>query len=277
MALRSHLLARASFGPYASEQTYAKNLWGHVPEDALAIVDRGFLDAKILIPLARDKTNRHWLTRAKSTTRWKSIKKLGKGDELVELEVSRAARKLDPSLPRTWVVRAITYKRRGFKPQTLLTSLTDRKKYPAAEIIDLYHERWEIELGYDEVKTHMLEREETLRSKTPTNVAQELWAIGLVYNLIRLEMERIADEAELPPSRISFKMALRLIQDEWMWLSASNSPGAIPRHLRQLREEILRYILPPRRPQRAFPRAVKLKMSNYARKRPAVRGLQNRK
>jgi hypothetical protein len=269
MALRSHLLAGAAFGPYVSEKTYAKGLWDLVPNDALAVVDRGFLDAKVLIPLARDRSNRHWLTRARSTTKYTVLKCLGPSDQLVELNVSGEARKADPSLPTTWTVRAIEYRRPGFQPQILLTSLVDHRAYPAKEIVALYHERWELELGYNEIKTHMLEREETLRSKTPSNVNQELWAVALVYNLVRLEMERIAAEAELPPNRISFKMALHLIQDEWMWLSASNSPGAIPKHLRELRENILRYVLPERRSQRSYPRAVKIKMSNYARKRPA--------
>ena len=42
----------------------------------------------------------------------------------------------------------------------------------AAEIIALYHERWELELGFDEIKTHTLEREETLRSRTPERIRQ---------------------------------------------------------------------------------------------------------
>lgn len=267
MALRSHMLVAAHFGPYASEQTYAKELWADVPDHSIAIVDRYFLDAKILIPLARDGSTRHWLTRAKSTTSYRTTKKLGKNDHLVELDVSPQARKADPTLPKTWTVRAIGYQRRGFKPQVLLTSLLDRAAYPAGEIVSIYHERWEMELGYDEVKTEMLDREEALRSKTPTGVAQELWALALAYNLVRLEMERIAAEAGLPPNRISFIMAYRLIQDEWMWLSASNSPGAIPKHLRALRANILRFVLPPRRSNRAYPRAVKLKMSSYERKR----------
>src|ERR1700721_2049132 len=105
----------------------------------------------------------------------------GRGDELVELEVSGEARRKDPSLPRTWIMRAIRYQRRGFQPQTLLTSLVDPELYPAEELVALYHERWEIELGFDEVKTDMLERQEAIRSKTPKGVLQELWAIGLAY------------------------------------------------------------------------------------------------
>jgi hypothetical protein len=266
MALRSHIFAAARFGPYGDERKYAAELWPEIPNDSLAIVDRLFLSAGLLIGLHREGNNRQWLTRATSRTEWTVKEKLGRGDELVEVDVHRSARAIDPLLPRQWLMRAIRYQRKGFRPQTLLTSLLDAEKYPANEVIELYHERWEAELGFDEVKTDMLERQEAIRSKTPRGVAQELWGVGLAYNLVRLEMERVAEEAKLPPTRISFLMALRLIRDEWMW-SSGGSPGAIPKHLRRLREDIKRFVLPPRRARR-YPRAVKIKMSNYDRNRP---------
>jgi hypothetical protein len=267
MALRSHLLAAASFGPYADERGYAANLWPSVPNDSLTIVDRGFLAATILMPLERDGANRHWLTRATSKTKWRVVKKLGKGDCLAELDVSSYAQNKDNSLPKTWLVRVIEYQRDGYDKQTLLTSLTDADQYPAEELVELYHERWEIELSLDEVKTELLEREETIRSKSPSAVEQEMWGILVAYNLIRLEMERIADEADVPPTRISFVTSLRMIRSEWEWAWVTRSPGAIPKHLQRLREDIARFVLPPRRPERSYPRAVKIKMSGYERNR----------
>lgn len=270
MALRSHLLLAARFGPNAvDERTYAKELWPLIPDNSLAIVDRNFFAAGTLIPIAAYGHCRHWLTRAKSNTRWKVVRTLGRGDWLVEKEVNRGTRAEDPSLPERWEMRAIRYQRKGFKPQTLLTSLTDATAYPASEIVALYHERWEIELGYDEVKTVMLAREETTRSKTPRGVAQELWGLALAYNLVRLEMERIADEAGVTPDRISFKSALMYIEHALATLSL-DSAGRIPERLRQLREDVAHFVLPKRR-QRSYPRAVKIKMSNYPRKR---RGLK---
>jgi len=270
MALRSHLIVAAAMGPYRDERPMAVELWPKLPDNSLAIVDRHFLAANILLPIQSSGSNRHWLTRAKARSKWSVVKKLGVGDDLVEVEVSREARRKNPELPRSWLMRAVRYQRPGFRPQTLLTSLLDHSAYPAHELRALYHERWELELGFDEVKTHMLEREEALRSRTPTGVMQELWAVGLAYNLVRLEMERVAEEAGVTPSRISFVMSLRIIRDEWMWAAASKSPGAIPKNLRRLRNELQRFILPPRRTHRCFPRAVKIKMSNYARKRPVV-------
>jgi transposase IS4-like protein/DDE family transposase len=267
MTLRSHLLAAVTFGPYETgEISYAATLWSSVPRDSLTIVDRGFFSARILTALARDRENRHWLIRAKKNLRWRTLQRLGPRDALVEMDVSKEARRKDPSLPQTWVMRAITYQRKGFLPSTLLTSLLDPVACPADEIAVLYHERWELELGYDEIKTELLDREEAIRSRTPTGVQQELWGVFLAYNLVRLEMERVAADAGVEPTRISFVAALRLICDEWLWCAVA-TPGAIPKHLRNLRASLVTLILPPRRSERSYPRAVKIKMSNYARKR----------
>jgi hypothetical protein len=269
MALRSHLLVDASFGPYGlDERRYAESLWATVPDDAVVLLDRGFLQANILVPLHQGGTNRHWLTRAKSSSKWRVLKKLGSGDDLIEVTVSDAARRKDPTLPKTYQARAIRYQRKGYRPSTLLTSLVDPAQYPADELRVLYHERWELELGFGEIKTDMLQRLETIRSKSPQAVEQELWGLLVAYNLVRLEMERIADEVGVSPLRISFIAALRYIVEELAWSTMTSSPGAIPRHLDDMRDKIRRFLLPPRRPERVYPRAVKIKMSNYARKRP---------
>jgi hypothetical protein len=263
MTLRTHLVAAARFGPYATSETiYARGFWPQVPDRSLVIADRNFFDAKVLIPLHTHGVSRHWLVPAKANFRWRVIRRLGPGDDLVEMNVSTNAQAANPTLGKHWEMRAIRYERRGFRPRVLLTSLTDVDQYPAAEIAALYHERWEMELGYDEVKTNMLERQEAIRSRTPTGVAQELWGVALAYNLVRLEMVRIAEEADVPPTRISFVMALRLIRDEWLWCAVAK-PGAIPRHLRELRAEVLRFVLPPRRSERWYPRVVKNKYSLY--------------
>ena len=271
MAVRSHLVTAASFGPYGiDERTYARSLWGSVPDHSLVLVDRNYLQADVLIPMMTTGTERHWMTRAKSNTQFRQIRRLGPGDDLVEMEVSREARAKNPSLPTHFDVRAVRYQRKGFRPQLLLTSLVDEKRYPADELRALYHERWEIELGFGEIKTDMLERFETIRSKSPAAVAQEMWGVLIAYNLVRLEMERIADELHVQPTRISFVAALRFFVEQWQWAAMTYTPGAIPKRLATMRDRIRRYVLPPRRPERAYPRAVKLKMSNYARKRPST-------
>lgn len=265
MALRSHVLSAFRFADYATgETTLARGIWNEVPENSLIIVDRNFLVKQDLIHL-ETSGNRHWLSRSKCNTRWAVREKLGRDDYLVEWEINV------PGMPPTWTLRAIHYRKKGFPRATLLTSLLDAEAYPAKELIALYHERWETEIGYDEIKTHLLEREETIRSRTPMGVRQELWGIAIAYNLVRVEMARAAAEANVPPTRISFVAALTMIREEFLNLSLrSVTPGSVPASLARLRKRLKRLILPPRRSERSFPRAVKVKMSNYPRKRPSV-------
>lgn len=263
MALRSHVLSDFRFADYhTGETTLARGLWDSMPENSLALFDRNFL---IKGQLARFETqgNRHWLTRAKSNTRYAVVQHLGVNDELVELELN------EPGLPKTWQIRAIHYQRRGYPRATLLTSLTDAEAYPAKELVALYHERWELEIAYDEMKTHLLQRHEAIRSRSPEGVRQELWGIALVYNLIRREMECAAAEAGVPPTRISFTAAAMHIVSELSWLRGQRlALGTIPSRLQRIRQRLKRLVLPERRTERVYPRAVKRKMSNYPRKRP---------
>ena len=269
MAVRSHVLSGMKFGSYKTgETTLARELWAEVPANSVLLVDRGFLIAASLTDLQSDGTNRHWVTRAKSTLHSKNIKNLGvKGDDLIEIQLSESTRRKNPGLPERWVARAIQYRRKGFKPSTILTSLLDAEKYPPSDVVALYHERWEIELGYDEIKTHMLAREETIRSRTPELVRQEIWAIGLAYNLVRVEMERIAEQAGVPPTRLSFVNALSLICHSWIvWSTPPLAPGRIPSALSDFEQRLQLLLLPERRPERRHDRVVKIKMSKFKKK-----------
>ncbi len=262
-ALRSHMIRSVRFGPFtAGEHTYARELWGDIPDDSLTILDRGFQASNVLFPLHAAGRNRHWLVRARSDTNGKVIKRFGPNDTLVQFTITAPTRRKDPSLPMHWQVRCVRYKHRGGKPQMLLTSLLNPVEHPARELVALYHERWEIEMSFDELKADMLERHVPIRSQTPEGVRQELWGILLAYNLVRREMERVAEDAGVSPLRISFIASYRYIRDEFLWCAIA-APGAIPKHLRRLREHLALYVLPPRRSDRAYPRQRKRRMSQY--------------
>jgi hypothetical protein len=207
--LRSHLLAGLKLGPWlVGEATLAEPLWEKLPDHSVTILDRGFLSYALLHRLATSGVERHWLICAKSNLSCKTVRRLGPKDEIVQISPSRPSRRAHPELPETVEVRAVRYQRKGFRPQMLLTSLLDPRAYPAAEIAELYHERWELELGFDEIKTHTLEREETLRSRAPERVLQEVWGLAIAYNLVRLHMQHVAQRAAVAPTRISFRHAL---------------------------------------------------------------------
>ncbi len=267
MVPRVHLLAGIAVGSYrTSELTLAAELWPLVPAHSITLVDRGFATYTLFHQLHDPATQRHWLTRKKKGLTVRRVETLGAGDALVDLVPSRATRATHPDLPARIRARAVRYHRAGFRPQTLLTSLLDPLAYPAAELAALYHERWELELGFDEVKTHTLDRHEALRSTAPARVHQEVWGLALGYNLVRLAIARAAAHAGVPTLRIRYRHALLLVRGFWAsaWHAA---PGVLPQRIAILHDELSTLVLPERRPRR-YPRAVKIKMSNYPRKRP---------
>ena len=121
-----------------------------------------------------------------------------------ETHTTPQARKKWPLLPDTLEVRLLTKTVKG-KPVAMLTSLTDPMRYPGEDIVDLYAHRWEIELGYREMKQHLLESRFTLRSQVPELVTQELWGVLLTYNLIRYKMLLMAKSLpSVPPQSTEF-------------------------------------------------------------------------
>ena len=273
MVLRSHELASLAVGRYAeSELMLAEPLWSQIPDKSLTIIDRGFISYLVFHRIRSSGTERHWLTRAKKNLRWSKLKRLGPNDYLVDIPINKSLRRKHPETPPTMPARAIRYQRRGFRAEVLLTSLLDPTQHPAAEIVELYHERWELELGFDEIKTHTLEREEALRSRTPERVRQEIWGLAIGYNLVRLEMAQAAQKLHLPPTQISFRHSLMLVRTFLLVTAWASNPANLPRRLEDLHKEVALLVLPERRRRRSYPRAVKIKMSNYALNRRERRG-----
>jgi len=275
LVLRQHLLAAAALGPYGhSEPALATTLWPQLPDNALVILDRGFTAYATFHTLGDPARGRHWLVRVRTgrgALRWRVVQRLGRGDDLVEWTPTHPhERTLGRALPPTLRARALCVQPRGFRPYVLLTSLLDPVAYPAAELGALYHERWELEVAFDEVKTHTLARAETLRSQAPARVEQEVWGLLLGYNLVRFLMARAALRAGVPPLRLSYWHAVLLLRGFWQsaWYSP---PGTLPRHVDTLLEQLALLVIPARR-HRRYPRAVKLTHRKYPRKRPPADG-----
>jgi hypothetical protein len=95
---------------------------------------------------------------------------------------------------------------------TLVTNITNPDEIPAFELAAAYHQRWEAELVFDELKTHQRGPDTILRSRKPELVEQEIWGLLLAHYGIRSLMREAADQAELDPDRMSFIRALRVVR-----------------------------------------------------------------
>lgn len=103
----------------------------------------------------------------------------------------------------------------------------------ALELAAAYHERWEIELVVDELKTHQRGPAAILRSRKPDLVEQEIWGLLITHYGIRHLMREAADQADLDPDRLSFIRSLRVIRRQvssQAAFSPSTAPGADTRN-----------------------------------------------
>uniref|UniRef100_UPI002F91A0FD transposase n=1 Tax=Streptomyces atratus TaxID=1893 RepID=UPI002F91A0FD len=145
------------------------------------------------------------------------------------------------------------------------TSLTDHEKYPAAELAALYARRWEIELVFDEIKTHQRGRP-VLRSLAPDGVRQEIYAHLIVHHATRDLLDEAARLHRSTAERTSFTRALHVVRRTVI------SPSGFPPSARQQDRilglaEIGRSLLPRRR-SRDCPRKIRSCITGYASKAP---------
>ena len=156
------------------------------------------------------------------------------------------------------------------------TSLLDAVAYPAQELAGEYAQRWEHELYYRELKLDV-RSSPLLSSHTLQTALQELAALILAMAVVARIRLAAADEARVPPARVSFMKILILTQQLWQSF-AWGRRGLDAAHRRAICEDFFQSVrmlavLPERR-ARSCPRAVRQPVSSWPRKidQPAYTG-----
>lgn len=272
IAVRSGLFVDAAFGPYTGkgtgETTLAASMWSGVPDRSVLLFDRGFIDTGRMYEMMTTGEHRHFVTREAQKLTCEVVEILGDNDALVDVRLSDAAVRAYPGAPLSLRLRRIEYEVDGHEPSVLLTSLVCPDTYPAAALVELYHERWDLELTYRDIKQTQLQRMETLRSRTPDGVEQEIWGLLTAYLLVRQRMLIVSRQLNKPARRLSFKTALLAIHAFCLQMTVPlRAPERLTFALGVLDSTIASGLMPPRRSERRYPRHVKVKMSSYKRNR----------
>ncbi|MEW2085900.1 IS4 family transposase [Streptomyces sp. NPDC005283] len=245
-------LLGAVFGPVPQKETaYAEQLLPLLDDSMLLLNDRGFDTDDFLAKAAA--TGVQLLVRlkgARTPARWAA---LPDGTYLTRINGVRL-RIIDAHIAVTTV--------KGLRLQghyRLATTLVDHRRHPAAELISLYHERWEIESAFYSLR-HTLQTGLVLRSQDPVGVHQELWAHLAVYQALRRTMAEAAESRPgTDPDRASFTVALETAKDQVI-----AAAGVLPDEGHGwIGQAVLDNLLPPGRP-RIAPRRVKCPISRYA-------------
>ena len=183
----------------------------------LVIMDRGF--PGVALWKAYTQAGAHLLIRARSSVAARPVTVLDDGTYLARMNL--AGQK--GAHPGGVLVRVIEYRVDGGEVVRLLTDLTDPVAFPAGELASLYHQRWESEGSFRQVKTFQRGPQEILRSADPELVRQEIWAHLAVHHCLTRIIMRLAARERIDPDRISFVKVLKHVRRSVIRQSAQTS------------------------------------------------------
>jgi hypothetical protein len=245
----------------ASEQRLARRLLHALQPGMLLLADRAFPGYQLWGMAAATGADLLW--RVKGNQVFTVVKSLPDGSFLSVMPTpaenvrhgrARATGRVLPGPPQGHLVRIIDYTititsaggSTRTEPFRLVTTLLDHEHAPAAKLAALYHQRWENENGYGELKNRLRGAAFTLRSKSPELVRQELFAFLTVYQALCALKARAAAQAGIDPDRISFTVTVRVARDHASSPAILTQP-ALAQARRQAIRDLLDDLLPTRR------------------------------
>ena len=194
-----------------SEQDFADALIGRLGPGNLLIGDR-YYRSVLNIQRVKDQGS-DVLFRATSNMLLAPVKTLYDGSYLAEIRAAKGRKRHSAQFGKqigSVMVRVIPYvikdaKGQVIEPGRLITTLLEPANYHSQDLIDIYVERWAVEMGFDEIKSHlMLGAQDNLRSKKSNLVRQEFWAMFMAHYLIRKIIYEASALAEKMPDKTSF-------------------------------------------------------------------------
>ncbi len=210
-----------------AEVQVAQRLLAELRRDDVVLMDRAFFTYETFWRIAN--RDAFFVTRLRKQIKYKVLRELAPGDQLVEwTPQSSAAKKAikEQKLPTSIKLRVINYQVKGFRPSAVVTNLLDAQAVTAHDLVGLaateegrrvqaglYHRRWQIEISFLELKvTQGLEG--SLRSRVAAGIRYEVAGHVLLYLLMRWLLADAAQEAGMDdPLRLSFLEALREYDD----------------------------------------------------------------
>ena len=253
VACGSRTVLDAAFGPIGiSEIRYAPTLFRCLKPGMLLLADRNFAVKDLIEQI--HATGADLLIRCKTNRKMPTIGRYRDGSRLALLG-HVVVRVIDAE-----IIVHTDGKPHHTGQYRLITTLTDRQ-FTALDLITLYHQRWEIETAFLEMKSTTLGGR-VLRARTPDGVEQEVYALLTAYQALRLAMTGATDhDPDIAPDRAGFTTALTTARDQVIQ-AAGVIAGTVIDLVGAIGRAVLADPLPERR-IRISPRVVKRAISKH--------------
>ena len=225
----THAIFAIAFDRYeASEVRLAPELLQRLQPGMLCLADRAFVGFDLWRTATAPGADLLWRVRRNQVLPCRQ--RLPDGSYLSRLYASPKHRRRDEG---GMTVRAIDYRLAGVPDAEplyrLVTTLLDPAEAPAAELAALYHERWESEGAFAELKVSLPGERLMLRSRRADLAEQELYGLLLAHFALRRLMHEASRRAGCDPDTLSFLHAVRIVRRH-LPFHAAFSPAPAPPH-----------------------------------------------
>jgi hypothetical protein len=253
VACGTRTIIDAVFGTTAvGETTYTHQLLPSMRTDMIVLLDRNFAAKQLLAAI--DTTGAEFLVRLKNGRTTPVLRRYPDGSYLSTLG-GVAVRVINAEI----TIGTATGRHTGL--YRLATTLLDHHRYPASGLVTLYHQRWEIETAFLEIKSTILGGK-VLRARTPTGVVQEIYALLVTYQILRIAMaDATSARPSIDPDRAGFTLALHAARDQVVQAAGIIADTVIDL-VGVIGRLVLANLLPDRR-VRTSPRIVKRAISKH--------------
>jgi putative transposase len=255
-----------AYGPYQGKQTgetaLFRQLLKHLRRGDVVVADRYYCSYFMVALLRACGVDVVLRLHQRRRYDFRRGRRLGRYDHVVTWQRPARPAWMDEEtyaqVPTTLEVREI--RRRVQEPGgrvqelTLATTLCDADAYPADDVAELYHQRWQVELDIRSLKTTLGLGD--LRCLTPFMVEKELWLHCLAYNLVRRVAAQAALRSEQSPRSLSFKASKQALLGAWAGLSFTEPAADATRVALGLLQALAKEHVGDR-PGRCEPRAIK--------------------
>jgi len=265
--LGTHQPLAASLGwDGEGELTLARQLFAgfSFADRSLLLADRLFGAPSLLwamMPML-EKTGSAILFRAKSNLNCRVERQLPDGSRLIWVDACEpGGRKKVGALLLREIVAEVHYEGSAEPEEVRLwTTLLDADAHPAAELVEVYALRWEEELFFRELKSHLHRRDNLLDAQTPETAAQEVFAMLLAAALVASQRAAVADFAGVGLLRVSFAKVYHKTATLCELAALAGdlfTPGAMEQMCRRVLEDLAATALIKKRKGRSCARSVR--------------------
>jgi hypothetical protein len=262
-----HQPLAAAFGWQGEgELTLARKILARqsLPDRCLILADRLFGIPSLmweLMPML-EKSAAAVLFRVRSNLKVTRIRQLTDGSWLVSIPVIKPGTRLKIGTLLLREIHAEIHYEGGAKPLALRlwTSLLDEKEHPATDLVELYASRWEEELFFRELKSHLHGRDNLLDAQTPETAAQEALAMLLAASLVAMQRDAVAERAGVEILRISFAKVLHKTAALCELLAVGGDligPEALTQWIERILDDLQTSALIQKRKPRSCPRTLR--------------------